>query len=66
MAVITLPDGTYRLVGSDPIWMTPNDDLETEIQSNAEKVLKAAEPIIAKHAQQWTMFYPIWPQFLGV
>ncbi len=63
MAVITLPDGGYRLVGSDPIWMTPNDDLETEIQANAEKVLKAAEPIIAKHAQQWTMFYPIWPQF---
>lgn len=66
MAVITLPDGSYRLVGSDPIWMTPNDDLETEIQTNAEKVLKAAEPIIAKHAQQWAMFYPIWPQFLGV
>lgn len=66
MAVITLPDGGYRLVGSDPIWMTPNDNLETEIQANAEKVLKTAEPIIAKHAQQWTMFYPIWPQFLGV
>jgi KDO2-lipid IV(A) lauroyltransferase len=23
LAVITLPDGSYQLVGSDPIWMTP-------------------------------------------
>ena len=66
LAAITLPDGSYRLVGSDPIWMTPNEDLETEILANSEKVLKIAEPIIAKHAQQWAMFYPIWPQFLGV
>lgn len=66
LAAITLPDGSYRLVGSDPIWLTPNDDLETETLSNAEKVLKIAEPIIAKHAQQWAMFYPIWPQFLGI
>jgi KDO2-lipid IV(A) lauroyltransferase len=65
LAVITLPDGGYRLVGSDPIWMTPNDDLETEILTNAEKVLKAAEPFITQHADQWAMFYPIWPQFLG-
>jgi len=56
LAAITLPDGSYRLVGSDPIWLTPNDDLETETLSNAEKVLKIAEPIIAKHAQQWAMF----------
>jgi len=66
LAAITLTDGSYRLVGSEPIWMTPNDDLETEIITNAENVLKIAEPIIAKHAQQWAMFYPIWPQFLGV
>lgn len=66
LAAITLPDGSYRLVGTDPIWMTPNEDLESEILLNAERVLKAAEPIIFQHAQQWAMFYPIWPQFLGV
>lgn len=66
MAVITLPDGSYRLVGTDPIWMTPNEDLESEVLLNAEMVLKAAEPIIVQHAQQWAMFYPIWPQFLGI
>ena len=66
LAVITLPDGSYRLISSEPIWMTPNEELETEILTNAEKVLKAAEPFITQHANQWAMFYPIWPQFLGV
>lgn len=66
LAAVTRPDGTYRLVGTDPIWMTAIEDLESEILFNAEKVLKAAEAIIAKYAQQWAMFYPIWPHFQGV
>ena len=66
LAAVTLPDGSYRLVGTDLIWMTSDEDLESEILHNAERVLKAAEPIIVQHAQQWAMFYPIWPQFLGV
>lgn len=66
LAVITLPDGSYRLVGSEPIWMAPNDNLETEILTNAETVLKTAETFITQHANQWAMFYPIWPQFMGV
>lgn len=66
LAAITQPDGSYRLIGSDPIWMTPDKDLESEILLNAEKVLKTAEPLIVQYAQQWAMFYPIWPHFLGV
>ena len=66
LAAVTLPDGSYRLVGTDLIWMTSDEDLESEILHNAERVLKVAEPIIVQHAQQWAMFYPIWPQFLGV
>jgi lauroyl/myristoyl acyltransferase len=66
LAATSQPDGTYRLIGSPPIWMAPSDDLEEEIVSNTEKVLHMAEPMIVNHAQQWAMFYPIWPQFLGV
>lgn len=66
LAATSQPDGTYRLVGSPLIWMEASDDLEDEIVSNAEKVLRMAEPMIVKYAQQWAMFYPIWPQFLGV
>jgi phosphatidylinositol dimannoside acyltransferase len=66
MAATSQADGTYRLVASEPVWMTPNDDLETEIVVNAEKVLQLAQTLILNHADQWAMFYPIWPQYLGV
>ncbi len=66
LAGTSQPDGTYHLIGSAPIWMTPDEDLETEIVTNAEKVLQLAQSLILTHADQWAMFYPIWPQFLGV
>ena len=65
-AAVYLPDGTYYLEGSPPIWMEPKDDLEDEILTNAHKVLQVAEEIIRKYPHQWAMFYPVWPQFLGV
>lgn len=65
-AAVYHPNGKYYLEGSEAIWMEPNDDLETEILENAHKVLREAEGIIKKYPGQWAMFYPIWPQFLGV
>ncbi|MCB2213822.1 hypothetical protein KQH50_00355 [bacterium] len=66
MAATSQANGSYRLVASEPIWMTPDEDLETEIVVNAEKVLQLAQMLILTHADQWAMFYPIWPQYLGV
>lgn len=66
MAATSQPDRSYRLVGSQPIWMEAFDDLETEILSNANRVLSESEKLIRTYARQWAMFYPIWPQFLGV
>ena len=66
MAATSQPDGTYSLIGSEPIWMEPADDLETEIIKNADRVLTEAESIIKKYSNQWAMFYPVWPEFLGV
>ncbi len=66
MAAASQPDQNYRLIGSEPIWMTSAEDLETEILTNANRVLSEAETLIRTHARQWAMFYPIWPQFLGV
>ena len=60
------PDGKYCLEGSLPIWMEPKDDLETEILTNSHKVLAVAEKFIKKYPGQWAMFYPVWPDFLGV
>jgi KDO2-lipid IV(A) lauroyltransferase len=66
MAATSQTDGHYYLEGSDPIWMDSADDLETEILMNANKVLKTAEGLIKQYARQWAMFYPVWPQFLGI
>lgn len=66
VAATSQPGGRYILEATDPIWMEPMDDLETEIIHNANRVLKEAEKIILKYSHQWAMFYPIWPKFLGV
>lgn len=63
---ISQPGDRYQLDASEPIWMESFDDLETEVLYNANKVLKVAEGIIKRHYQQWAMFYPIWPEYLGV
>jgi lauroyl/myristoyl acyltransferase len=41
--------------------MEPDEDPVKEIEKNAEKVLKAAEPFIRDHPEQWSMTYPVWP-----
>ena len=66
LAATYQPDGKYCLEGSPPIWMAPKEDLATEILVNAHKVLAVAEEMIKEYAEQWAMFYPVWPQFLGV
>lgn len=66
MTATSQADNTYLLEGSGAIWMESADDLETEVLNNANRVLSQAEKFIQKYAHQWTMFYPIWPQFLGV
>jgi len=66
MAATSQPGGKYRLEGSHPIWMEAGDNLESEIHMNTKRVLSEAELIIKNYADQWAMFYPVWPQFLGV
>lgn len=41
--------------------MITTKDRESDIVENAEKVLSFAEKFIRKYPDQWSMFYPIWP-----
>ena len=66
MAAVSQPGGRYYLESSEPIWMEPALDLETEVLTNANRVLAEAENLIQEYANQWAMFYPIWPQFLDI
>jgi len=60
IACIGTPKTNYRLECSDLIYMEPYEDLQDEIERNAEKVLSEAEKFIRKHPTQWSMFYPVW------
>ena len=63
LAATSQPGGRYRLEGSNPIWMETGDEIDDEISYNANRVLRESEGLIKKYADQWAMFYPIWPQF---
>jgi lauroyl/myristoyl acyltransferase len=63
LAATSQPGGRYRLEGSTPIWMETGDEIDDEIAYNANRVLKESEGLILKYADQWAMFYPVWPQF---
>jgi phosphatidylinositol dimannoside acyltransferase len=65
VAPFTKPDGSYVLMSSDPVVMQPHADLQTEMLMNAEAVLHEAEMMIKKAPDQWSMFYPVWPDVLG-
>lgn len=60
IACIGTPEEGYQVHCSDLIYMVPDDDPVQEIEKNAEKVLKAAEPFIRTHPEQWAMTYPVW------
>ncbi len=56
--------GRYRVWASEPIWMQPDEDLQAEIVTNAERILSYIEQEIRQAPEQWTMFYPVWPEAL--
>ncbi|KPL87441.1 lysophospholipid acyltransferase family protein [Levilinea saccharolytica] len=55
------PTGRLRVWALGPIPMRPDEDLQRETTRNAEAILAAAEEIIRPAPQQWSMFYPVWP-----
>ncbi len=66
MAVAYQPNDTYLLEASQPIWIEPGENHENEVLENTEKILATAGEFIVRYHKQWAMFFPIWPEFLGV
>lgn len=56
------PDGTYRLLMSEPIPMKMYTDLDKETVTNAEAVLRVAEEWIKQNPEQWSMYFSVWPE----
>jgi KDO2-lipid IV(A) lauroyltransferase len=61
---IRQPNDRYVVTVEGPIYMEKFDDPETEVLKNAEKVLEVVEGILKKYPEQWSMFYPVWPEAL--
>jgi KDO2-lipid IV(A) lauroyltransferase len=57
-------DGRYHIHAAGPILMRPYDDHRTAVERNAEAVLQVAENFIRQAPQQWSMFFPVWPEAL--
>jgi lauroyl/myristoyl acyltransferase len=55
----------FILDASDMIEMISFEDRQEEIERNAERVLAEAEKMIHAHAEQWFMYYPLWPELIG-
>lgn len=65
IACIRQKDGHYILHGSKFISMDSYKDRDEELIKNTEKVLEVAEPFILQAPDQWSMYYPVWPQFIN-
>jgi lauroyl/myristoyl acyltransferase len=57
-------DGNYQIQVSEPIQMQRCSDRDEEILMNAEKVLEVAEAMIRQAPEQWSMFFPVWPDVI--
>jgi lauroyl/myristoyl acyltransferase len=63
-AAILRPSGTYDILVSDPIEMRRGANRRAELIENAEAVLAQVESFIQIAPEQWSMFYPVWPDAL--
>lgn len=55
-------DGRYCIWASHPIQMVKYTDREKEALRNAEAVLEVIEHLIRQGPENWSMFYPLWPE----
>lgn len=59
------PNGKYSILASDEIQVEPHRDKGEAIVRNAELTLAVVEELIQEAPQQWSMFYPVWPDVMG-
>ena len=64
ISVIRQNDGCYILHASKFITMDSYKDRDEELTRNTEKILLAGESFILQFPEQWSMYYPVWPQYL--
>ena len=58
-------DGLYHVKTSEPITMKNGVHHDETLLYNAEAILEIAEDYISQAPQQWSMFYPLWPEAIS-
>jgi lauroyl/myristoyl acyltransferase len=56
--------GTFLITSKAPLDVIRTGDRQEEIQINSRRMLDLAEEVIRAHADEWMMFYPVWPELL--
>ncbi len=62
VAVIMNSEGRYEVVYSDPVKIEKTGDRTGDMIHNGERVMSIAEEYIRLAPNQWSMYYPVWPQ----
>jgi KDO2-lipid IV(A) lauroyltransferase len=62
VAVIMNSEGQYEVVYSDPVKIEKTGDRTGDMIHNGEKVMSIAEEYIRLAPNQWSMYYPVWPE----
>jgi KDO2-lipid IV(A) lauroyltransferase len=57
-------DGRYHIHAAGPVHMQDYADHRIAVERNAEAILQVAEGFIRQAPQQWSMFFPVWPEAL--
>jgi len=58
----TRTDGRYWLCASDPMDPPPAGADAGSIKRRAEEILEIVARLIRQSPEQWSMFYPVWPE----
>jgi KDO2-lipid IV(A) lauroyltransferase len=65
IAVQRTANGVYAVGASDFIRLEGNPHDPEKILHNAEQVLNVAAGYIRRNPEQWSMFFPVWPEALA-
>jgi lauroyl/myristoyl acyltransferase len=57
-------DGTFLVTSKPPLEVVRTGNRQEEVQINSRRMLDLAEDVIRTHADEWMMFYPVWPDLL--
>jgi lauroyl/myristoyl acyltransferase len=58
-------DGTFLITSRPPVDVVRTGSRQEEVRINSRRMLDLAEEVIRAHADEWMMFYPVWPQLLA-